>query len=213
MIKLARTSECFFTMNIHNTKSIVTEKQKMLQGDYYDSRDPELIEMYHNARKLLQEYNNLDSKLIEERERILGELFEFKGTGVWIEAPFFCDYGENISIGENTFVNTNCMFLDNNKITIGKNGLIATYVQIYTTNHPLKASERIIENENGSRYLSSTQAVKIGDNVWIGGNSVIFPGVTIGNNVTIGAGSVVTKNIPDNVLAFGNPCEVKRELE
>lgn len=185
----------------------------MLNGDFYDSRDSELLKMYHNARKLLKEYNNLDSELIQERERILNKLFGFKGSDVWIETPFFCDYGKNISIGENTFVNTNCMFLDNNKITIGKNGLIAPYVQIYTANHPLKASERIIEIENKSSYLTSTKPVKIGDNVWVGGNSVIFPGVTIGNNVTIGAGSVVTKNIPDNVLAFGNPCRVIKELK
>ena len=185
----------------------------MLNGDYYDSRDPELIKMYHKARKLLKQYNNIDSELIQERDQILNELFEFKGQGVWIETPFFCDYGENISIGENTFVNTNCMFLDNNKISIGKNGLIAPYVQIYTASHPLKASERLINRENRSRYLTSTKPVKIGNNVWIGGNSVIFPGVTIGNNVTIGAGSIVTKNIPDNVLAFGNPCEVKKELK
>ncbi len=186
----------------------MTEKEKMLNGDYYDSRDSELIKMYHKARKLLKQYNSIDSELTQQREQILADLFGFNGAGVWIETPFFCDYGENISIGENTFVNTNCMFLDNNKITIGKNGLIAPYVQIYTANHPLKASERII----GKRYLTSTKPVTIGDNVWVGGNSVIFPGVTIGNNVTIGAGSVVTKSIPDNVLAFGNPCEVKREL-
>ena len=121
----------------------MTEKEKMLHGDYYDSRDTELIKIYHKARKLLREYNQLDSELIQERERILNELFKFKGTGVWIEAPFFCDYGENISIGENTFINTNCMFLDNNKISIGENGLIGPFVQIYTASHPLKASERI----------------------------------------------------------------------
>lgn len=184
----------------------------MLKGDFYDSRDPELIGMYHRARKLLKNYNLLDSELLEERERILTELFDVVGTGVWIETPFFCDYGKNISIGENTFVNTNCMFLDNNKITIGKNGLIAPYVQIYTASHPLKASERIIENGHKARYLTSTKPVTIGDNVWVGGNSIIFPGVTIGNNVTIGAGSVVTKNIPDNVLAFGNPCVVIKSL-
>ena len=184
----------------------------MLNGDFYDSRDPELLIIYHNSRKLIQKYNSLDSQLIHERERILTDLFDFKGSGVWIEAPFFCDYGENISIGKNTFVNTNCMFLDNNKITIGKNGLIAPYVQIYTASHPIKASERIIENGNSSYYLTSSKPVTIGDNVWIGGNSVIFPGVTIGNNVTIGAGSIVTKDIPDDVLAFGNPCEIKRKL-
>lgn len=115
-------------------------------------------------------------------------------------------------IPENTFVNTNCMFLDNNTISIGKNGLIAPYVQIYTANHPLKASDWIIETGNDSRYRTFTEPVVIGDNVWIGGSSVVFPGVTIGENVTIGAGSVVTKNIPNNVLAFGNPCEIRKEL-
>lgn len=184
----------------------------MLKGDYYDSRDPELLRMYHKARKLLAKYNNLNSELAQERERILSELFEYKGSGVWIETPFFCDYGANISIGKNTFVNTNCMFLDNNKITIGENGLIAPYVQIYTASHPLKASERIIRQGDRTRYLTSAQPVTIGNNVWIGGNSIIFPGVTIGDNVTIGAGSVVTKDIPSDVLALGNPCQVVKAL-
>jgi len=190
----------------------MTEKEKMLNGEYYNSRDTELLKMYHRARKLLKIYNNLDSELLNERERILSELLANKGSGVWIEAPFFCDYGSNISIGQNTFVNTNCMFLDNNIIAIGKNGLIAPYVQIYTAIHPLSASERIVENDAGSHYLTASKPVLIGDNVWIGGNSVIFPGVTIGNNVTIGSGSVVTKSIPDNMLAFGNPCQVKKEI-
>lgn len=190
----------------------MTEKEKMLNGDYYNSRDPELIKMYHQARKLLKIYNNLDSELMTEREQILMDLFEFKGDGVWIETPFFCDYGKNISIGDNTFINTNCMFLDNNKITIGKNGLIAPYVQIYTASHPTAAAQRIIENEQGSRYLTSAKPVTIGNNAWIGGNSIIFPDVTIGDNVTIGAGSVVTKSIPDNVLALGNPCKVIKEI-
>ena len=190
----------------------MTEKEKMLNGDFYDSRDPELLKMYHNARKLLQTFNTMDSSRVTERHQVLRDLLGFVGEGVWIEAPFFCDYGENISIGKNTFVNVNCMFLDNNKITIGKNGLIAPYVQIYTASHPLKSSERIIESENSTRYLTSAKPVTIGDQVWIGGNSVIFPGVTIGDNVTIGAGSIVTKNIPDNVLALGNPCKVVKKL-
>ena len=190
----------------------MTEKEKMLQGDHYDSRDPELLRMYHTARKLLKEYNLLDSERIQERERLLTELFAYKGKEVWIEAPFFCDYGQHISIGEHTFVNSNCIFLDNNRISIGKNGLIAPFVQIYTAGHPLSASERIIKTEAGYRYRTAAKPVSIGDNVWIGGNSIIFPGVTIGNNVTIGAGSVVTKDIPNDVLAFGNPCKIQQVI-
>ncbi len=190
----------------------MTEKEKLLAGQYYDARDPELIAMYHRTRKLLKAFNSLDSELLEEHERLLNDLLGFKGSGVWIEAPFYCDYGEHISIGKNTFVNTNCIFLDDHKITIGKNGLIAPFVQIYTAEHPMKASERVIESDTETPYLTSAKPVSIGDKAWIGGGAIILPGVTIGDNVTIGAGSVVTKDIPDNVLAFGNPCKVVKEL-
>lgn len=192
-----------------------TEKEKMLHGEYYNSRDPELIELYHRARSLLQEYNQLDSRNTDRREELLTALLGKKGSGVWIETPFFCDYGENIFIGDYTFININCIFLDNNIIRIGKNGLIGPYVQIYTAAHPLKASERIIPNHEARQtgpYLTASRPVTIGDRAWIGGNTVIMPGVTIGDNVTIGAGSIVTKNIPSDVLAFGNPCKVIRKL-
>ncbi|WP_394974614.1 sugar O-acetyltransferase [uncultured Croceitalea sp.] len=191
----------------------MTEKEKMLNGEPYNSRDPELLAQYHKARMLLKTYNELDSTALQQRAKLLERLLEKLGDGVWIEAPFFCDYGEHISIGENTFINTNCVFIDNNKIIIGKNCLIAPYVQIYTAEHPLKASERIIKSKKGTRYLTSAKPVKIGNNTWIGGNSVIFPGVTIGDNVTIGAGSIVAKSIPDNVLAYGNPCKVKNSYD
>ena len=190
----------------------MTEKEKMLAGKPYNSRDSELIARYHIARKLLLAYNNLDSEQLERRRKLLEELLEFVGEGVWIETPFLCDYGEHISIGKNTFINANCMLLDNNKITIGENGLIAPYVQIYTATHPLKASERIIKDGESTRYLTASAPVTIGHQVWIGGNSVVCPGVIIGDNVTIGAGSVVTKDIPDNVLAIGNPCRVVKTL-
>ena len=186
----------------------------MLAGLNYDSRDPELLEMYSRARKLLLKYNNQQEMNGEEAEKILTDLLGFKGEGVWINAPFFCDYGTHISISENTFVNTNCMFLDDNKITIGKNGLIAPFVQIYTAEHPLRAQDRIVKDASGKkRYVTSTQSVTIGDNVWIGGGAVILPGVTIGDNVTIGANSVVSKDIPDNVLALGSPCKVVKSLD
>ena len=184
----------------------------MLSGELYDSRDPELLRIYHQARKLLKQYRDLDSDQADKRNDILEELLGHKGAGVWIEAPFFCDFGENISIGENSFINMNCVFLDGNKISIGKNALIAPNVQIYTATHPLKASERIVEDGDSARYLTSTKPVKIGDNVWIGGGSIILPGVSIGDNVTIAAGSVVNKDIPDDSLVVGNPAVVKRKL-
>jgi maltose O-acetyltransferase len=190
----------------------MTEKEKMLAGLAYNSRDAELLEMYHHARSLLHQLNHLDSRLTKERSDVLTQLLGKVGEHVWIEAPFFCDYGAHITIGANTFVNVNCVFIDNNEITIGKNGLIGPHVQIYTAAHPLQADQRIHTTGHDTRYLTSSQPVTIGDNVWIGGNTVILPGVTIGHNVTIGAGSVVTKNIPDNVLAFGNPCIVQKQL-
>ncbi len=192
---------------------VMTEKEKMLSGSPYNSRDPELLAMYHKARRLFQEYNRLESTESERREELLRQLFKFKGERVWIEPPFYCDYGENISIGEGTFVNANCFFLDNNTITIGKNGLIAPYVQIYTAKHPVNANERIIFDATGkSGYLTKTCPVTIGDNVWIGGNAIIMPGVSIGDNVTIGAGSVVTKDIESNILALGNPCKAIKKI-
>ncbi len=183
----------------------------MLNGSLYNSRDPELIALYFNARRLLQAYNKLPPENLTERDVQLTSLLGHKAPGVWVEMPFLCDYGKFISIGENTFVNFNCIFLDNNLITIGSNGLIGPAVQIYTATHPLKAAERVVAGGT-SPYRTSSKPVTIGDNVWIGGNTVICPGIIVGNNVTIGAGSVVTKSLPDNVLAFGNPCRIIREI-
>ena len=135
---------------------------------------------------------------------------------VWMTPPFYVDYGNNIYIGSNTEINMNCTFLDDNKIIIGNDGLIAPNVQIYTAFHPTNALERFgLKNRDGSFDFCKTQTkpVIIGDNVWIGGGVIILPGVTIGNNVVIGAGSVVTKDIPDNKIAYGNPCKVVRDNE
>ncbi|MFD2202284.1 sugar O-acetyltransferase [Shivajiella indica] len=189
----------------------LSEKQKMLAGEPYNSRDPELLERYHVARKLLLEFNHMDSRNLERKSAILGSLLGEVGEGVWIEAPFYCDYGENIRIGKNSFLNFNCLLLDDNLISIGKNALIGPNVQIYTAGHPLSAKDRIIADPE-ERYLTLSKPVSIGDNVWIGGNTLIMPGVNIGSNVTIGAGSIVTKDIPDNSLAIGNPCRVVREI-
>jgi len=193
----------------------MTEKQKMLSGLAYNSRDSQLLEMYHNARAYLQKFNTLNSRDTEGKASLLEELLGGIGQDVWVESPFYCDYGELIFIGSNTFVNANCFFLDNNSIIIGDNCLIGPSVQLYTASHPLQASERIIKNpsqEGKTLYKTFSRPIKIGNNTWIGGNSIILPGVTIGDNTTIGAGSVVSKDIPSDVLAMGNPCEVITSL-
>jgi maltose O-acetyltransferase len=192
----------------------MSEKEKMLAGLHYNSRDPELIERYYLVRKLLVKLNNSSPIDPEQRNELFTSLLGKMGDNVWIETPFFCDYGEHIYIDEGTFINVNAIFLDNNIINIGKNGLIGPGVQLLTASHPLTARERLItSNENlKTSYKTFSKPIQIGDNVWIGGNTVVLPGITIGNNVTIGAGSVVTKNIPDNMLAFGNPCKIIRQI-
>jgi maltose O-acetyltransferase len=136
-----------------------------------------------------------------------------RGEYTQITAPFYVDYGKFIFLGNNCEINMNCVFLDCNRITIGDNALIAPSVQIYTVYHPVSAKERFNKTVNSDFpfAISKTAPVTIGNNVWIGGGAIIMPGVTIGENVVIGAGSVVTKNIPDNVIAVGNPCRILRE--
>jgi maltose O-acetyltransferase len=192
----------------------MSEKEKMLAGLHYNSRDPELLERYYLVRNLLAKLNNSSPIDSEQRNELFTSLLGRIGDNVWIETPFFCDYGENIYIDEGTFINVNAIFLDNNIINIGKNGLIGPGVQLLTASHPLSARERlIISNGNlKASYKTFSKPIHIGDNVWIGGNTVVLPGITIGNNVTIGAGSVVTKDIPDNMLAFGNPCKIIRQI-
>lgn len=192
----------------------MTEREKMLAGQLYDCGDPELLAQWHKAKDLVKAYNSLPSEDAVQKDRILEELLGKKGKNLWITAPFFADYGNNIYFGNNCEVNMNCTFLDDNAIHIGDNALIAPNVQIYTAFHPTNVRERFGEPKaDGSFTFCKTQTapVTIGDNVWIGGGAIIMPGVTIGNNVVIGAGSVVTKDIPDNTVAYGSPCRVMRE--
>ena len=192
----------------------MTEREKMLAGELYDCGDKELLAQWHKAKNLTRDYNQTSSEDLDKKNSILTELLGRKGKNLWITAPFFVDYGNNIYFGNNCEVNMNCTFLDDNKIIIGDNALIAPNVQIYTAFHPTNAQNRFGEvKEDGSFEFCKTQTapVIIGDNVWIGGGAIIMPGVTLGDNVVIGAGSVVTKDIPSNKIAYGNPCKVIRE--
>lgn len=192
----------------------MTEREKMLAGALYDCGDKELLDRWHKAKNLVREFNALDSENLDEKEQLLSRLLGGKGKNLWITAPFFVDYGNNIYFGNDCEVNMNCTFLDDNKIIIGDHALIAPNVQIYTAFHPTNAAERFgSPKEDGSFAFCKTQSapVIIGNNVWIGGGVIIMPGVTIGDNVVIGAGSVVTKDIPSNTVAYGTPCKVVRE--
>ncbi|NDV60408.1 sugar O-acetyltransferase [Bacteroides sp. 519] len=191
-----------------------TEKEKMLAGELYDAGDKELITRWHLAKKLMKEYYAADTSNRALLDSILDELLGSRGENVWITAPFYVDYGENIHLGNNVEINMNCVFLDCNKITIGDNSGIGPNTQIYAVTHPVMPSERLTMSEDGSFsfWKSYTAPVTIGSNVWIGGNSTILPGMSIGDNTTIGAGSLVTKSIPANCLAYGNPCKIVREI-
>ena len=192
-----------------------TEKGKMLAGEYYDAGDKELIARWHLAKKLTQEYNRADSTDRELLDSILDKLLGSKGENVWITAPVFVDYGENIHLGNNCELNMNCVLLDCNTITIGDNSGMGPNVQIYAVGHPVNPKERLNETPGGpfGAWKISSAPVTIGNNVWIGGGSIILPGVTIGDNTTIGAGSVVSKSIPANCLAVGNPCKVIKTFD
>ncbi len=192
----------------------MTEREKMLAGELYNCGDAELLDMWHKAKNLIRDYNNLDSENLCAKKDILKKLLGGMGENLWITSPFYVDYGNNIYFGNNCEVNMNCTFLDDNKITIGDNALIAPNVQIYTAFHPTNSADRFgAVQKDGSFEFCKTQTapVIIGDNVWIGGGAIIMPGVTIGDNVVIGAGSIVTKDIPANKIAFGNPCKVVKD--
>ena len=166
--------------------------------------DKEVMEQQKRARKLTQELNTVDRSDFEKIEKIVKELLG-KSEGAFINPPFYCDYGFNIEVGKNFYANYNCTILDVGKVTIGDNCMFAPNVAIYTAGHPIHPDSR------NSMYEYGIQ-VSIGDNCWLGGNTIVCPGVKIGNNVVIGAGSVVTKDIPPYSLAVGNPCRVIRKI-
>lgn len=176
----------------------------MLAGGLYDPMDPELVAARARARDLCQTLNATREAEQEERRRILCDLFGAGGDSVWLQPPFFCDYGCNIELGERVFFNFNCVVLDVCRVSIGGFSLFGPAVQIYTPMHPLNAGLR--------RREEFGKAVEIGSDVWVGGGAIILPGVRIGSRAVIGAGSVVTRDIPEDVFAAGNPARVIREI-
>lgn len=183
----------------------MTEKEKMLLGMYYKASDKDLTEARNTARSLAAEYNSTAPSELERREDILKKLFKKCGRNIYIEPPFYCDYGSNIALGDNVYINFDCIILDVCNVSIGNNVFIAPRVSIFAAAHPIDADIRNSLLEFGS-------PVHIGNSVWIGGNTVINPGVSIGDSSIIGSGSVVTKDIPPNVIACGNPCRVIRQI-
>jgi maltose O-acetyltransferase len=183
-----------------------TEKEKMLAGELYDPLDKQLTEERLQARLLLKALNDTSENDTAGRARILQKLIPNAGAGLWLQPPFYCDYGTNIQIGERVFFNFNCIILDVTTVTIGSRTMFGPNVQVYTATHP-------IDHRARASGLEYAKPITIGEDVWIGGSAVICPGVTIGARTVIGAGSVVTKDIPADVFAAGNPCRVIRGIE
>jgi maltose O-acetyltransferase len=182
-----------------------SEKEKMLSGELYMASDPVLTAERIHARQLVKSYNDAFPEEVEKRTGILEQLLGKMGKGSWIEPPFYCDYGYNILLGEGVFFNFNCVFLDVMPVVVGDRAMAGPNVQFYTATHPIDAKER-------ASLLEYAKPIEIGEDVWIGGSSVICPGVKIGPRSIIGAGSVVTKDIPADVIAAGNPCRVIRVI-
>ena len=183
---------------------MVSERAKMLAGELYDPLDPELVAGRERARDLCQKLNATREAESDVRRQVLGQLFARGGDTVWMQPPFFCDYGSNIFLGERVFFNFNCVVLDVCPIRIGDYTLFGPAVQIYTPMHPFNAELR--------RKEEFGKPVEIGSDVWVGGGAIILPGVRIGSRAVIGAGSVVTRDVPDGVFAAGNPCRVIRTI-
>ena len=189
-----------------STRPKATEKEKMLAGEIYSSADPELVQNRLRARGLTRLFNDSLENEQSQRKVLLQRLLGSLGETIEIEPPFRCDYGYNIHLGNKFYANFGCVILDVCAVRIGSNCMLAPGVHIYTAAHPLNSAERIAGLEYG-------KPVTIGDNVWIGGKAIILPGVTIGDNVVVAAGAVVTKDVPSNALAMGNPAVVRRDLE
>ena len=184
---------------------LLTEREKMLAGELYDPFDPELVTARTRARDLCRALNATGDADESDRRRLLEQLFAEGGDTVWMQPPFYCDYGSNIALGQRVFFNFNCVVLDVCRVTIGDYTLFGPGVQILTPLHPFEARRR--------RHQEFGRPIEIGADVWVGGGALILAGVRIGSRSVIGAGSVVTRDVPDDVLAAGNPCRVIRVLD
>ncbi len=183
----------------------MTEWEKMQAGEIYNDFDQDLFNRRVVAKKLFRAYNNTEDDEVEKRNGIMKELFKSVGNNVWIEPDFRCEFGKNISIGNDVYINFGCVILDCGQVSIGNNTLIGPNVGLYSGNHTTDAEERAAGG-------LIPKPITIGDRVWICGNVNIVPGVSIGDDTIIGAGSVVTHDIPAGVIAAGNPCRVLRKI-
>ena len=183
-----------------------TQRARMLAGELYDPLDAELVTARDRARELCRALNDTRESQQAERRRIMQQLFAQGGDTAWMQPPFYCDYGTNIHLGTRVYFNFNCIVLDVMEVVIGSRTLFGPNVQIYTATHPIDHVQRA----SGLEYA---RPVRIGDDVWVGGSAVVCPGVSIGDRSVIGAGSVVTKEIPSDVFAAGNPCKIIRSLQ
>lgn len=184
----------------------MTEKEKMIAGKMYNPKDEEIQKDFYNARILLHKINTLSIVKKQERDKAILQLINNAKKDIYIEPPFYCDFGYNIIAGKNLYINFNCCILDGSTVTFGDNVMVAPNVQIYTATHPIRFNQR----NSGVEFA---KPISIGNNVWIGGNSVLCPGVTLGDNVVVGAGSVVTKNFPNDVVIAGNPAKIIKTID
>lgn len=191
-----------------------SELEKCLAGEPYNGSDPELSAMTLNAKRIIKLINDTDYGEAEKRHGLFRQLFGRIGENVCVDIDFHCEYGKHILCGDRVIINMNCTFVDNNIIEIGDDVLIASNVQIYTATHSTRFAERVVRNWEPGREIchTITRPVKICNGVWIGGGAIILSGVTIGENSVIGAGSVVTRSIPANSVAVGNPCRVIKQI-
>lgn len=183
----------------------MNEKEKMLLGKWYDATDQELVKQRLNAKDLCFELNQIKPSNLEKRNSIINKLLGYQPDNLELLSPFTCDYGNNIVLGKNVFINSNCYFMDGAKITVGDNVFIGPSCGFYTANHPLDYQTR-------NQGIEQALPILIGNNVWLGGNVIVLPGVKIGDGCVIGAGSVVTKDIEANSIATGVPCNVIKKI-